>query len=475
MLKGFRLEKQLEYLETILNTVQAGINVIDKDGIIIYVNDAYCKMNGYEKEELLGNSLKLILPDKNPKKGLENYKKIIGKKINKPFIKESYNIKKNGEKFPVLISWNYLFDNDELQGMVTVVQDISRLKYTESALRQNRKKLKKITQTLEEKKHLISLMGNSDIIKNLYQKVKKIAVTDFSVLITGETGSGKEIIANSIHHLSKRNKKPFIKIDCGAISESLIETELFGHTKGAFTDAKNDKKGAFQQANTGTIFLDEITNLSFKMQKKLLRVIQEKEIKQIGSEKTIKLDIRIITASNKNMNELVKQGNFRDDLFFRLNEFTIQVPPLRKRKEDIPYLVERFIKETCQSLDCDYKPITTDALKRLSEHNWPGNVRELINVIKHAIVLSDKEIKTKHLIFHDTHKVEAEKDTYLPDLKNKQHIDLKKILKKQKANLEKTIIDKALKKFNGNKSKTSKFLNIDYKTILNKIKKYNLE
>jgi PAS domain S-box-containing protein len=474
MLRGFELHKQLQFLDTVLNTVQAGINVVDKDGKIVFVNDAYCKMNGYEREELIGNSLKVILPDKNSDEGLKNYKKIIHKQIPTPFVKESFNIKKNGEKFPVLISWNFLFDNDELQGMVTVVQDISKLKATESALAENKVRLQEITKSIEMKKSLTYQMGNSEKIETLFEKVRKIAATDFSVLLTGETGCGKEVVANAIHHLSKRRKHPFIKIDCGALSENLLESELFGHTKGAFTDAKIDKDGAFKQANKGTIFLDEITNLSFDLQKKLLRVIQEKEIKKIGSNNTEKLDIRIIAASNQKVHDLLKQGSFRDDLYFRLNEFSLHVPPLRQRKEDIPYLVKRFLNETCNDLKCKPKTVSKDALSALTQYNWPGNVRELINVIKHAIVLADKDIQVEHLLFRQDDTDICAAFSPLPAMDEQNPIDLKEELKKRTAEMEKVIIQKALVKCNGNKSKTAKFLNIDYKTMLTKIKKYEV-
>jgi transcriptional regulator with PAS, ATPase and Fis domain len=284
-------------------------------------------------------------------------------------VKESYNIRKNGEKFPVLISWNFLFDENELLGMVTVVQDVSKLKETESALIENKRRLQEITESIAAKKSIAYQMGNSEKIATLFEQIRKIAVTDFSVFITGETGAGKEIVANSIHHLSKRNNNPFIKIDCGAISENLLESELFGHVKGAFTDAKFEKEGAFKQANNGTIFLDEITNLSFEMQKKLLRVIQEKEIRKIGAGKAETLNIRIIAASNQELQGLLKNGFFRDDLFFRLNEFSIHVPPLRERKEDIPYLVKRVIDETCETLNCNYKTLSQNALATLEKYD----------------------------------------------------------------------------------------------------------
>ncbi len=458
----------MEYFKTILNTFQAGVNIVNKDGIIEYVNDAYCKMNGYTKEELIGHSLKKILPDKNPELGLENYKKIISGEIEKPFVKEAFNTHKDGHKFPVLISWNYLIDHNEIIGMVTVVQDLTKLKNTEKELKKNHSELERIKKELSEQKKLEYLLGSGKEIIKVITTIKKVAPTDFSVLITGKTGTGKEIVANAVHRLSKRAKKSFIKIDCGAISENLLESEFFGHIKGAFTGAISNKEGAFKKADKGTIFLDEISNLSLNMQKKLLRVLQEKTIKSVGSDKTIKIDVRIIAASNENIQNLVKEGKFREDLYYRLNEINIHLPTLKERKEDIPFFVQRFIKENCEKLGIKRKTISKNALEILINRKWNGNVRELQNCIKRAIVLCDDEIKAEHLMVNEIISPIPSK------LSLSASIDLKKFIKSQTEELEKNLIKEALKKFNNNKSKTARFLNIDYKTLLTKIKNYSL-
>ena len=473
MLRIIYYKKEFEYFKTILNTFQAGVNIVNKDGIIEYVNDAYCKMNGYTREELVGHSLKVILPDKDPTTGILNFKKIISKKIKKPFVKEAFNTHKDGHKFPVLLSWNYLTDKNEVIGMVTVVQDLSKLKETESKLKKNHYELQKIKTELKEKERLEYLLGSGKEIKKTIDIIKKIAPTDFSVLITGKTGTGKEIIANSIHKLSKRKNKEFIKIDCGAISENLMESELFGHVKGAFTGAISPKKGAFKKANHGTIFLDEITNLNLNMQKKLLRVLQEQTIKSVGSDKTEKIDVRIIAASNEEILKLVREGKFRADLYYRLNEINIHVPSLKERKEDIPYFVNRFINENCNRLNIKRKLISQEALDVLINYDWKGNVRELQNCIKRAIVLSDNIILPKHLVLTknviDLFSTESGINIFREDA-----FDLKKFLKAENEKIEKKILEDTLKKFSFNKSKSAKFLNIDYKTILSKIKYYGL-
>jgi len=470
------LEANVNYFRTILDTVQAGINIIDKNGEIVYVNHTYCIMNGYDKDELIGKSLAMILPDKDPKKGLENYKKIITSKINTPFLKESYNIKKNGTKFPVLISWNYLLDNGILEGMITVVQDMTDLKKTEEELVKSQNEITKLKNSLEHKEYLEYMMGDSGKISEVHKMVGKVAKTDFSVMIYGQTGTGKEIVAEAIHDFSNRSKNPLIRLDCGAIPESLIESELFGSVKGAFTGAIKTREGAFQKANHGTIFLDEISNLSYDMQKKLLRVLQEKEIQKIGSNRKEKLDIRIISASNENIRELVKNGKFRNDLFYRLNEFNIKIPALQDRKEDIPFLVQRFIKEICIQLKISPKTISNSALDELINYPWSGNVRELKNIIKRSIVISDNNILPEHLNLSefDEKSTTIPHNGYLPDPNNKNDYDLKQSLKEYSKILEKEIIDNTLKYFKGNKSKTARFLKIDYKNLFYKIKEYRL-
>ncbi len=469
--KNPKLEEQIEQFETIFNTVQAGINVVDVHGKILFVNDAYSKMNGYSKQELIGKSLAMILPDQDPKKGLEQYKKIIHKEIEKPTTVESFNIRRNGTSFPVLISWNYLVKDGKLQGMVTVIQDTTEIKKIKNALEHSKEEIKQLKSTLKKREYLEYVMGDSPQIKEVHKAVENVAKTDFSIIIYGETGTGKEIIAAAIHSFSDRENKPLISVDCGAIPETLIESELFGYIKGSFTGATETREGAFQQANHSTIFLDEITNLSSEMQKKLLRVLQEKEVQKIGSTKKEKLDIRIISASNEDITKMVKAGSFRKDLFFRLNEFLIKIPPLRNRKEDIPFLTQRFIKEICSKLKIKKKNISNPALKKMYENNWLGNVRELKNTLKRAIVICDETIEPYHFEFIDSFdNTDADSsDAFDIDLENDQGIDLKAIIKERSAQIEQQIVQKALEKFKGNKSKTARFLNIDYKTMLSKV------
>lgn len=242
------------------------------------------------------------------------------------------------------------------------------------------------------------IIGRSPALQNILSEVKKIADAKSNVLILGETGTGKELIARAIHHSSKRADKPFTPINCSAIPEALLESELFGHVKGSFTGAHATKKGLFEESNSGTVFLDEIGDLSFGLQSKLLRVLEERVIRPVGGTQCIKVDLRIISATNRNLEECVKDGKFREDLYYRINVFTIKIAPLRERKEDVEFLVRHFIEKYSAELAKPRYEIEPRAMEILLAYNWPGNVRELQNIIERAILISDENvISTSHL------------------------------------------------------------------------------
>ncbi len=345
----------------------------------------------------------------------------------------------------------------------------------EKALEKQRllQEVKELKQKLFRHERLEEIMGTSDSIKKVFNQIGKVAPTNFTVLIQGETGTGKELVANAIHELSSRKDNPFIAVDCGTIPDSLVESELFGHEKGAFTNAYSRKEGQFELANKGTIFLDEISNLPYSVQNKLLRVLQERKIRRLGSEKSINVDIRIIAASNIHMNEHIKNRKFRKDLYYRLSEFTINMPALRKRKDDIPILVERFIQETNKELGKNVTGLSKEALKKLFYNNWEGNVRELKNIIRQAVLFTDKIIEPGHLIFNDGIESTVYDEDVLSDLSNEK-TSMKAITKRTIVKIEKEMIINALHKLKGNKSKTAKILDIDYKTLHTKIKNYGI-
>ena len=324
------------------------------------------------------------------------------------------------------------------------------------------------------------IFGNGVESKNLIKQINLVAPTNFSVIIYGESGSGKEAIAQEIHKLSKRKNQPFVAMDCGSISKDLANSELFGHEKGSFTGALNQKIGHFELANGGTLFLDEVANLSYETQVSLLRVVQERKVKRIGSTKEIALDVRIIVASNEQLREASKKGKFREDLFHRFNEFSIDVPPLRDRKDDILTFANYFLDQTNAELDKSVKGFAEEVIEDFMSYPWYGNLRELKNVIKRATLLTDTDmIEEKslpfeisnhdRLLFMETAATPAElvPDTNYPASKPN--------LKSAAAEAEYEMILKVLKQTNFNKSKTARLLNIDRKTLYNKMKAYDLE
>ncbi len=308
------------------------------------------------------------------------------------------------------------------------------------------------------------LIGVSRQWGEVIEKIKKIAPLKTTVLILGESGTGKELLARAIHYLSPRAKEPFIAINCAAIPKDLIESEIFGHEKGAFTGASDFKQGRFELADRGTIFLDEIGDMEKPLQAKLLRVLQESEFERIGGTKTIKIDVRILAASNKDLEKEVLNGNFREDLFYRLNVFPIKIPPLRERKEDIIPLAEYFLNLFSKEINKPNMSLSSDAKEMLLNYEWKGNIRELRNVIERAVILCESgEIHPEHLNL-----ISKQKEEIPPDA------PLHEVASYAAKTAEKAKIEEALKDAKGNKSKAAEILNVSYKTLLNKIKEYKI-
>jgi len=314
------------------------------------------------------------------------------------------------------------------------------------------------------------IVGNSPAMQEVYKTVGKVAKADATVLITGESGTGKELVAEALHYNSNRRSGPIVKVSCAALPETLLEAELFGHEKGSFTGAMTQRRGRFEMADKGTIFLDEIGEMSLPMQTKLLRVLQERKIERVGSSLPIKVDIRIICATNKDLQRQVEQQKFRDDLFYRLNVINIHMPPLRDRKEDIPALVEHFLAKHRYSATAQPAAISEEALKRLMEYDWPGNVRELENVVERAVVLSRGQIITSRELPFGDH----EGDGHEEEGGDEVSVE-KSFFKKSVAQFEKDLIMKALRDATGNRSKAAEMLGIYRRLLYAKIKEYGLE
>ena len=321
-----------------------------------------------------------------------------------------------------------------------------------------------------KKQKMEFIYGDSPQSEQVQKHIELIAPTDMSVIIMGETGTGKEYVANAIHDKSGRADKPFVAIDCGAIPKELAGSELFGHIKGSFTGALSDKTGSFETANGGTLFLDEIGNLSYDNQIKLLRVLQERKIKKIGSNKDIDIDVRVIVATNENLKEAVREHKFREDIYHRLNEFKIELSPLRERPEDIEIFAQHFLKQANISLNKEVDEITEAAMEKLRGYYWHGNLREMQNVMKRAVLLcTGDQIRVEHL---PDELVSPDQSQSVRDMSS--FMDDEDDLKSAASNAQRAVIIEALQKAGYNKTKAAKALNIDRKTLYNKLKAYDI-
>jgi len=345
--------------------------------------------------------------------------------------------------------------------------------------------LRKITLSIKNKKRTFDytedeIIGNSLAMQEVYKEVGRVTGSDATVLLRGESGTGKELFAKAMYLHSNRKDKPFIIVNCAAIPESLLESELFGHEKGAFTDAISRHIGKFEAASSGTIFLDEIEDMSLNLQSKLLRILQEKTFNRVGSTETITSDVRVIAATNRNLEELVKNGEFREDLYYRLNVVTITIPPLRDRKEDIPLLVSYFVAKYSKKYNKSAQGADKEALEMFMDYDWPGNVRELENVIARGVIVTSapfitKEHLSKELIDH--FKTEEEKNESINIEKTHSNViepdevtPLPELIEK----IERHEILKALEVSQGNKTKAAKMLGISRKSLFNKLRQYNI-
>ena len=334
---------------------------------------------------------------------------------------------------------------------------VKRALENSSLKRQNRELLNQ----LKKKYSFEYIIGKSAPMKKVFETIELVAPSRANVLVTGESGTGKEMIADAIHHHSPRREKSYIKVHCAALPESLLESELFGHEKGSFTGAIARKRGRFELANLGTIFLDEIGEISLQTQVKLLRVIQEREFERVGGEERIKVDVRIISASNRNLKDEIERGNFREDLYYRLNVVSIHVPPLRERPDDIPLMVHKFIEEFSKENNREIEGITNGALQALMSYKWPGNVRELRNVIESIVVLTKARIIT-------------EQDLPVGVLSKDEKSSLKIPVGVSLADAEKQLIMFTLEYTGGNKTKASEVLKIGRKTLHRKLSEYGI-
>jgi len=345
---------------------------------------------------------------------------------------------------------------------------IERLTNQRKLIEENAKLKEELSIT--HKEHFLNIVGTSLSMQKIYTLIEAITGTRATVLIHGETGTGKRLIAHAIHNCTEIERgKPFVEVSCGALTETLLESEIFGHVKGAFTGAIKDKSGRFELADGGTIFLDEIDAFTPALQVKLLRVLQEGEFERVGDNKTVKVDVRVIAASNQKLQDLIAQGKFRKDLFYRLNIINIEVPPLRERKEDIPLLVGDFIKKCAKNTSKKIEGIDDEALEILKCHDWPGNIRELENIIERAVILSKNHVISKE-DFPEMLNKPAKEEKAQAVSSSEDSLNLKDALKSP----EKDLIMKALAKANWNRNEAAKILGINRTTLYKKMQQYQL-
>lgn len=393
--------------ELLLNAVGEGVYGFDAQGNAVFVNPAAEHMTGWPAHELLGKNIHEYHHhshengDEYPVEQCEIYN-TMRDGVKRRVTNEVF-WRKDGSFFPVEYTSTPVYKEGKLIGAVAVFRDVSQQKLTDFNLREALKKVNELSERLQEENTYLQdeinqnwtgsgLEGISSLFKALLDQIKIVSQTDSTVLILGENGTGKEVVARNLHQLSHRCNSPLVKVNCSAFSANLLESELFGHEKGAFTGANERRKGRFELADKGTLFLDEIGELSAEAQTKLLRVLQEREFERVGGSKTIKVDIRVIAATNRNLLFMVEQGLFRMDLYYRLNVFPIEVPALRDRIDDIPLLCNSILHKLNQKLNKNITGINNRSLIKLSHYDWPGNIRELQNILEREVILSNSKI-----------------------------------------------------------------------------------
>lgn len=469
LLREIHKQKEIQStLKAIINSTGDAISVVNEKGIHTLVNDAYTRLIGLTEKDVIGKSSNVDIAE-----GESMHMKVLRTK--KPVY--GVRMKVGPNKKEVLVNVAPVIVEGVLKGSVAVIHDLSEIRSLTEELNQ----VKKRVRHLEAKYTFDDIVGKSRAMIIAKEQAIKAASTPATVLLHGESGTGKELFAHAIHNHSSRKNKQFIRVNCSALTDTLLESELFGYESGAFTGAsKKGRKGLFEEADRGTIFLDEIGMMSLNLQAKILRVLQEKEIVRVGSNEPIFVDVRIISATNANLEQAVQKGLFREDLYYRLYVVPILIPPLRDRRDDIPVLVKNIIRKCNQEFGRNIKDVSPEAIDILLKYSWPGNIRELENVIERAVINMKvqegilKQIHLPELISlnkitkYDKNNSLIDKDVGATDIKPK---GLKKIKRETEKN---TIID-TLNTFGGDYGKVAQHLGISIRTLYYKIKKYQIK
>lgn len=441
------LYKDNARLTAILHSITNGVLTVNKEWRVTSFNPAAEKITGFKAKDVVGKHCYEILQSETCKKNCP-LRKTMETKI-PVYDYELEIINARGETIPVSVNTALLIDEtDTIIGGVETFRDLSTYRF--------------LKEELNQKYSFGNIIGKDKKMREIYSLMKTISATDTTVLVIGATGTGKELVARAIHHNSPRKHKPFIKVDCTALPETLLESELFGYKKGAFTDARADKPGKFELADGGTIFLDEIGDIPPSIQSKLLRVLEEHAFEPLGAVKTVKVDVRVVAATNRDLQEAIKHGTFREDLYYRLNVVPIRIPPLREKPEDIPLLIDHFIEVFSVKFKKSVTGVSQDAMDMLVDYVWPGNVRQLEHAIEHAFIhCKGKMIQTKHLP---------------EEIKQKQSALVDRIFDKGAPikEIEREVILEALKRNSWHKANAARALKISYVTLWRKMKKLNI-
>ena len=450
-------------LEAIINSTQDAISVVDEKGIHILINPAYTRIIGMKKEELLNRPADVDIVE-----GESMHFKVL--RTREPV--RGIRMKVGPQKKDVVVNVAPMIVNDKLKGSVAVIQDISEIRKLTHEL----KLAKRLIRHLEARHAFEDIIGRSEEITGAIEQARRAAKTPATVLLRGESGTGKELFAHAIHNASDRCEGQFIRVNCAALTDTLLESELFGYVEGAFTGAKKGgHKGLFEEASGGTIFLDEIGEISLSLQSKLLRALQEKEIIRVGASKPTKIDVRIIAATNANLEELIQKGAFREDLYYRINVLPIIIPPLRHRKEDIPVLVRHLLPKYNQEYGRNVEEVSVQALEVLQEYDWPGNIRELENILARGIInMKYKEtvLEAFHLPLTSAGSTNSNgsnrQEETNPDYSGESYEQLF-------ANWERDLLEKVLEETGGNKNKAARMLGISIRSLYYKLEKHGIK
>jgi two-component system, NtrC family, response regulator HydG len=452
-------EKDLNlYWKTVVDTIKDGVMIVDKQGIIVSINRAMEQISGYTRDELLGKPctyLNCDICDAVLEKQGEHWCSLF--KSGWLNMRECTFQKKNREYLPVLKNASLLKDAEgQVIGAVETITDISELIEKESQIMALRREL-------SSENGFQGMLGASAPMQQVFELVANAAASDAPVIIFGESGTGKELVAHAIHVLSRRKEKPYVKVNCAALNESLLESELFGHVKGAFTGAYHDREGRFEVARNGTIFLDEIGDMPLSTQVKLLRVLEDQTIERVGDNRQVNIDVRILTATNRDLSLLMEQGRFRDDLFYRINVIPIWVPPLRERGGDIALLADAFFYRVRLKSEKPIQGISHAAMQALSEYPWPGNVRELKSALEYAFVTCNETvIQSEHLPRNIGSRQTASAGRGQEPQMNRDDKKRQRLIQ-------------ALRQAGGNQSKAAEILELSRVTVWKQMRRYGID